>query len=408
MKSLKLWITWILLPVFLLTAGFGSALLVVPAVDHIQAVLAADNQQPTPVSVLPAEGLATMESAFEQVYAKVNPSVVNIQVVENQTATNPNNRQNPFGFGNSGPQEALGSGFVWDTQGHIVTNNHVVSGASRITVTFADGFTVDATLVGADPYSDLAVIQVDVPASRLIPVEVADSTQVKVGEIAIAIGNPFGLQGTMTQGIISGLERTLPSSSDNSGTQTGLAYSIPDIIQTDASINPGNSGGVLVDENGKLIGVTAAIESSSNANSGVGFVIPSAIVNKVVPSLVKSGTYKYSWLGISGTTLIPDMATAMGLDAGQQGALVVTVTTNGPAAEAGLLASEKQVTLNGQQVPVGGDVITAINGQTVTQFDDVISYLFNNTQPGQTITLTVLRQGIEQSVKLTLGERPTQ
>jgi serine protease Do len=206
------------------------------------------------------------------------------------------------------------------------------------------------------------------------------------------------------------LERTLATNLDNTNSlaQSTPQYTIPDIIQTDASINPGNSGGVLVNTDGQLVGVTSAIESSTNSNSGVGFVIPSTIVQKVVPVLIKSGSYKYSWLGISGTSLSPDLAKAMGLNANQQGALVVTVTSGGPAEKAGLLASEQQTTIDGQQVPMGGDVITAVNGQTIKNFDEVISYLFNNTTPGQTITLTVLRQGHEQQVKLTLGERPTQ
>jgi serine protease Do len=408
MKPRKTWIAWIIVPILLLTAGVGSAFALFQ--PHDRAVLAANNVETTPVALLPAGSLDTLESVFEQVYAQVNPSVVNIQVVEKIDTTA---RQNSFGFGNQTPQDQIpltveGSGFVWDTQGHIVTNNHVVSGASQIRVTFADGSTVEAKLVGGDPYSDLAVIQVDVPASQLTPVEITDSTQVKVGEIVIAIGNPYGFEGSMSQGIISGLGRSLPAELNNNTTQSGATYSIPDIIQTDASINPGNSGGVLVDENGKLVGVTFAIESSTNSNSGVGFAIPSAIVKKVVPSLIQSGSYKYSWLGISATYLTLDLAQAMGLGANQQGALVVTVTADGPASKAGLQASDQSTTINGVEYPIGGDVITAINGQTVKRFDDVISYLFNSTQPGQTITLTVLRQGHEQQVKLTLGERPAQ
>jgi serine protease Do len=212
----------------------------------------------------------------------------------------------------------------------------------------------------------------------------------------------------MTQGIVSGLERTLPAGSDTSASPTGAGYSIPDIIQTDASINPGNSGGVLVDIDGKLLGVTAAIESSSNSSAGVGFVIPSAIVSKVAPALISSGKATHSWLGLSASTLTPDVATAMNLKANQKGALIVTVTPNSPTAKAGLQASGQTATVNGQQLPVGGDVITAINGQAVQHFDDVISYLFSNTNPGQTITLTILRGGQQQDVQLTLAERPAQ
>jgi serine protease Do len=269
--------------------------------------------------------------------------------------------------------------------------------------------TVNAKVVGTDPNADLAVINVSVPASELHPVSVADSTQVKVGQIVIAIGNPFGLQGTMTQGIISGLSRSLPVDNSNSSLQQQTAtYSIPDIIQTDASINPGNSGGVLVNAEGQLIGVTSAIESNSNSSSGVGFVIPSQIVNRVVPSIIKTGTFKHPYLGISGTSLTPDLASAMKLDPNTKGTLVVDITPNGPAANAGIKGSNNQASVDGLQTPVGGDVITAINGQQLSNFEDLASYLFNNTSVGETVTLTIMRNGAQQNVKVTLGQLPTQ
>ncbi len=435
-KTNRRWIVLILIPALLLAACSAPSALVstlsnagsnanaaAPAVVQPAALAVT----PAPVNVAPSGSLASFESTFEQIYQKVNPSVVSIDVIEGASATSSNNQspfgnQNPFGFNNPNnpnnqgqvPQsEALGSGFVWDTQGHIVTNNHVVAGATRITVTFADGTTVDAKLVGADPNSDLAVIQVPTNATTLVPVEVADSTQVKVGQVAIAIGNPYGLSNTMTEGIISALSRTLPvqsnsNSNSTNGALTGGSYTIPDIIQTDAAINPGNSGGVLLNDQGQLIGVTAAIESGSQSNSGIGFVIPSAIVNKVVPSLIQTGTIKFSWLGISGTTLTPDLNSANNLPANQKGALVVSVTSGGPAANAGLQGSNQQSTVSGQQVPTGGDVITAVNGQAVTTFDDLTAYLFLDTKPGQTVTLTVLRQGQQQNLSVTLGERPAQ
>ncbi len=211
----------------------------------------------------------------------------------------------------------------------------------------------------------------------------------------------------MSEGIVSGLSRSIPSDSSNSATGTGGTYSIPDIIQTDAAINPGNSGGVLVDDQGRLIGVTSAIESSANSNSGVGFVIPSAIVQKVVPSLIKTGKYDHPWLGLSGTTLTADLAQAMNLKASQQGVLVMDVVANGPSANAGLRPSSQPATVSGQQVNVGGDVITGVNGQAVKRFEDLTSYLLSQTQPGQTVTLTVLRGGREQTVKVTLGTIPS-
>jgi 2-alkenal reductase len=359
------------------------------------------------------------QSVLENVYSQVGPSVVNIEVTSSSSLGNTQGNgqfQSPFGdgngqfgFGNSAPtQQALGSGFVWDNQGHIVTNNHVVAGADQIMVTFADGTTVQAKLVGADPNSDLAVIQVNVPASELHPVTLMDSSQVKVGQLAIAIGNPYGLSGTMTVGIVSALSRSLPVGLDNPN-QTGPTYAIPDIIQTDASINPGNSGGVLVNDQGQLMGVTAAIQSNSGSNSGIGFVIPSNIVNKVIPSLIQTGKYQHPYLGIAGTTLTPDLAQANNLPASQQGVLVMEVASGGPAAKAGIQGGASQNSLNGQTtMPTGGDVITAVNGTPVTKFEDLSSYLFNNTKVGQAVTLTILRSGHQQSVQVTLGAQPTQ
>jgi serine protease Do len=418
MKKTKLLMTAIIVPVLLLAGCTGMSLsLQQPALNSSAQVAVAQSQPnvSTSAPVAVPAGLNDLQNAFEQVYQQVSPSVVNIQVIEGGAASANNSSRTPgfpFSFGTpaqQAPSMALGSGFVWDTSGNIVTNNHVVSGASKITVKFADGMTVNAKVVGTDPNADLAVINVSVPASELHPVSVADSTQVKVGQIVIAIGNPFGLQGTMTQGIISGLSRSLPVDNSNSSLQQQTAtYSIPDIIQTDASINPGNSGGVLVNAEGQLIGVTSAIESNSNSSSGVGFVIPSQIVNRVVPSIIKTGTFKHPYLGISGTSLTPDLASAMKLDPNTKGTLVVDITPNGPAANAGIKGSNNQASVDGLQTPVGGDVITAINGQQLSNFEDLASYLFNNTNVGETVTLTVIRNGAQQNVKVTLGQLPTQ
>ena len=350
--------------------------------------------------------VAALEGVLEQVYVQVNPSVVNIQVVMTASASS---QSQGFPFGPLVPQvpqqqSALGSGFVWDTQGHIVTNYHVVEGADTISVTFADGTTVPAEVTGTDLNSDLAVLKVDVPADQLRPVQIADSTLVKVGELAIAIGNPFGLQNTMTLGIISALGRTLPAQATAA---QGQYYSIPDIIQTDAPINPGNSGGVLVDDTGSVIGVTAAIESAVQSNAGIGFVIPSQIVEKVVPALIDTGHYDHPWIGISGTSLVPELATAMDLPADQRGALVIGVVPNSPADQAGLRGSTQQVQINGQAVPVGGDVIVSVDGQPVQDFEDLIAYLADSTQVGQTITLQVLRDGSTETIDLTLAARPS-
>ena len=373
--------------------------------------LAAPSQGSAP-SAASEDLLAAYQGTLENIYKTVSPSVVNIRVVQKVAASDTITSQSPlipfFNLpqgGQQAPQQyqsALGSGFVWDQNGDIVTNNHVVNGADKIEVTFSDGTTVPATLVGADPDSDLAVVKVDVQTNQLHPVKLADSSEIKVGQLAIAIGNPFGLEGTMTSGIISAVGRSLPA--DETAAQS---YTIPDIIQTDAPINPGNSGGVLVDAQGQVLGVTSAIESPVRASAGVGFAIPSTIVNNVIPALIKDGKYVHTWLGISGTSLVPELATAMNLDAGQRGALVEEVTPNGPADKAGLRGSDKQVTIEGQTATVGGDVIAEIDSQPVTGMDDLIAYLARSTKVGQKVTLTIIRDGKEQSLDVTLAARPS-
>ena len=376
----------LLIPALLLAACSGVSLgLTAPSL----AGPAAARPAPAPTAAAAPQGLAALQSTFEQIYIDVNPSVVNIQVA-----------------GSQGLQSGLGSGFAWDQAGHIVTNAHVVDGAGEIRVTFSDGSSLSAELVGADPYSDLAVLRVAGAGERLKPVRLADSRQVKVGQLAIAIGNPFGLQGTMTQGIISGLARSLPVDASTALSQAGGRYSIPDIIQTDAAINPGNSGGVLVDGQGQVIGVTAAIATSTQTNSGVGFVIPTAIVQKVVPALIADGRVEHSWMGISGTSLTPELAQAAGLAEDRQGALVISVTAGSPAEKAGLRGGSRPASSTGQQVAAGGDVIIAIDGQSVKRFEDMVSYLYNSTDPGDRVTLTVLRQGRQQNIQLTLGALP--
>ncbi len=363
---------------------------------------------PSSDAITPPAMLTGLESTLEQIYAKVSPSVVNIQVVLPQQASVSPSAIPGFPYFGQQPQqqyaEALGSGFVWDKQGDIVTNNHVVAGASKITVTFSDGSMVPAKVVGTDPASDLAVIKVNVPASRLQPVTLADSSQLKVGQLNVAIGNPFGLKGTMTVGFISALGRLLPA---GSASQQGPSYSIPDIIQTDAPINPGNSGGVLLNDQGQLIGVTSAIISPVKASSGVGFAIPSNIVKEVATSLIKTGQFEHPWLGLSGTSLTPELNQAMHLKAGQEGALIVNVTPGGPAAKANLLGSTQQATILGQQVSVGGDVIVALNGQTIKSFDNLINDMAM-MQVGQKVTLTVLHNGQTKNVEITLTARPQQ
>ncbi len=332
-------------------------------------------------------GLAAYQTALEDIYQRVNPSVVHINVSSASAQGN-----------------GSGSGFIWDAQGHIVTNNHVVSGMDKISVVFSDGSSAVAKVVGTDPDSDLAVIQVAKPNRSFAPVTLADSTRARVGQFAIAIGSPFGERGTMTTGIISALGRTFAETAAAPGRAPG--YSLPDMIQTDAAINPGNSGGVLVDAAGQVLGVTAAIESPVRASSGVGFVIPSVIVGKVVPSLIANGSYEHTWLGISGATLNSEDAVANGLESDQRGVIVATVTKGGPADSAGLVGATRSTGGNAGANHGGGDIITAIDGRPVTQFEDVMTYLARNTVVGQSITLDVLRNGAPQQATLTLSARP--
>ncbi len=336
-----------------------------PAIDSSELDLDSPPAQlgPTPTPQ-PLEAVAALERTLASIYERVNPSVVHIQQLSGE-----------------------GSGFVWDTLGHIVTNNHVVAGASQLTVTFADGAVADAVVVGTDPDSDLAVIRADVPPAQLKPVTVAESTNLRVGELAIAIGNPFGQEGTMTVGFISALGRQLDV--DNT------AYRIPDVIQTDAAINPGNSGGVLLNPEGAVIGVTSAIISPVGASSGVGFAIPSVIVQRVVPALIATGSYAHPYLGISGTDLTGDLAAARGLPADQRGALLVTIVPGGPADSAGLIAGEQN-----------GDVVVAVNGQPVRSIDDLIVFLTRYGTAGDNVRLSLLRDGAALEVDVTLGARP--
>ncbi len=344
--------------------------------------------------------LDALQSRLETIYESVNPAVVSIQVVKKVKTVN---SRMPF-YGQQVPetpyQQGAGSGFVWDQEGHIVTNNHVVEGADKITVRFHDGTSALATLVGTDPDSDLAVIKVDVSSDFLSPVQLGAFDQVKVGQLAVAIGNPFGLENTMTVGFVSALGRSL-----STGNVPGASYSIPEIIQTDAPINPGNSGGVLVNAAGQVIGVPSAIISAVESSSGVGFAIPISIVRTVVPALIEDGHYAHAWLGISGTILVPEVATVMDLEADQRGVLVVEVVPEGPAEAAGLRGSQRSVKVDGRELPAGGDVIVAINSFELMDFEDLVAQLGRFT-PGQEVTLDVLRDGEVVSLEVVLGTRP--
>ena len=347
---------------------------------------------------------------LRDIYSRANPSVVSIDVRMPSTG---NSAQSPFGspFGpQSGPQGnqpyiyAAGSGFVYDTAGHIVTNAHVVSGADQVEITFSDDTMMHAKIVGVDLDSDLAVLQAEGDISRYAPLPLADSSTVTVGDRAIAIGNPFQRSGTMTQGIVSGIHRSVDGLAQASG---GGTYLIPDAIQTDAALNPGNSGGPLLNNLGQVIGVNEQIESQVRQSSGVSFAIPSNLVQQVVDTLIKNGKLDHTWLGVSGASLDLDLNEALKLPTNTRGAYLTGVQAGSPAAKAGLKAGvgSNTVQVTGNDVPVGGDIITAVDGQAVQHFDDLSAYLFTKTKVGQTITLTVLRNGKTLDIKVTLGSR---
>lgn len=373
-----------------------------PTAEGQEAASAASAAPATPVpatSIQIVPGADVESQILVAVYKKVNPSVV---YIENLTQANSSSGATPS---DQMVPESEASGFVWDTQGHIVTNNHVVEGADQLLVTFSDGVLLPAEIVGTDPDSDLAVIKVDPKLATLAPVEQGDITKVAVGQRAIAIGNPFGLVGTMTSGIVSAIGRSIPAITQ---------YQIPESIQTDAAINPGNSGGPLLNDQGQVIGVNAQIQSSTRSNAGVGFAIPINIVQRVVPSLIKTGTYTHAWLGISGRTYSPAWAKALGYPEKARGAYVMTVTRGGPADKGGLhAASEPTDIILGMDVAgpayleKGGDLIVGIDNQPVITFDDLLTYLESFKSPGDQVSLKVLRtDGSQQTLTVTLGTRP--
>ncbi len=290
----------------------------------------------------------------------------------------------------------LGSGFVYDESGHIITNYHVVEDASAIQVTFLDGATTSAEVIGSDPYSDIAVIRLDQQITTLQAVVLGNSSNILVGEPVVAMGNPYGLSDTLTAGIVSSLGRSI----DAPG-----GYVIIDIIQLDAAINPGNSGGPLVNVKGQVVGVNTAIQSETGSFAGIGFAIPSDTVKREIADLIKTGTYQHPWLGISGLEVSIAIADAIGLET-PQGILVVDVTAGGPADLAGLRGSDYDETIDDQTIPLGGDIIIKINDRLVRSVTDLSVYMERNTHPGDSANLVIIREGEEMSLVVTFGERP--
>ena len=301
--------------------------------------------------------------------------------------------------GPDGPRDTpgMGSGFVYDNLGHIITNAHVVEGASKATVTFLDGTQYDAEIVGKDKFTDIAVIKVSEKPRLLHPLQMGDSSQLHVGEPVAAIGNPFGLSGSMTSGIVSQIGRLLPT--QDSG------FSIPDVIQTDAAINPGNSGGPLLNMKGEVIGINTAIQSISGEFSGIGFAVPSNTALKIVPGLIEDGEYKHPWIGISGRDIDPELARVLDLkDA--KGFLVITVVDGSPADKAGLKGMTETQVIDGKEYPANGDIILSVDDKEVRKISDILVHLQREKSVGDTMSLGILRDGEFMHISLELVERP--
>ena len=352
-------------------------------------------EQVAPVAELSVQQIvAAHDAVMSDLYDATVPSVVGLRVLKNIIVGG----NMPRGMPNDFFSRAAGSGFVWDDEGHIVTNRHVVVEAERIIVMFSDGVQADAELVGDDADSDLAVIRIMDDSVRPPPIAVGDSDDIQPGQLAVAIGDPFSRGFSMTSGIISAVGRTINPTDSN--------FSVPRVVQHDAATNPGNSGGPLLNREGEVIGINTQIISETGAFSGVGLAIPINLAKLVVPALIDDGHYEYPYIGIRGATVRPDIAVAMDMPAETRGALVIAVGSDTAASRGGLRASDQLTVINGAEVPVGGDIIIAINGTPIQGMDDVIAYVVEHTQPGDTVEFTVLRDGEEAPVTITMGKRP--
>ena len=356
-----------------------------------------DTPSPTPTPIvliatptpLPADKVAEAD-AFDieeqlviNVYERVSSSVVYIT-----------SRVMVIGFYRGPmPQEGTGSGFIIDKEGHIVTNNHVVEGAETIEVTLFDSTRIPAEIVGLDPANDLAVLRIDVPSAKLNPVELGNSDALRVGQRAIAIGNPFGLDWTLTTGVVSSLGRPL---------RIDEQRYLYNVVQTDAAINPGNSGGPLLDSYGRVIGVNTAIRSGAE---NIGFAVPVDTVKRVVPELIERGRYRHPWLGILRYSITPDLASKLDLPV-EQGLLVARVMTGSPADQAGLLGASQEMVIGNRKYYVGGDIVLSVDGLALESSQDLIEYLETRTRVGQVVTLGIHRDGEEEYIEVELGEQP--
>jgi S1-C subfamily serine protease len=312
-----------------------------------------------------------------------------------------------------------GSGFVYDDLGHIVTNYHIVGNPQETNlyerafhVTFLDGTTYLGRVIGADLYSELAVMTVEnITRENLVPLPLGNSSHLRIGQPVVAVGNPFGLSGSMTEGIVSGLGRILPSSVPQGDLllrqEDTASFLIPNIIQTDAVINPGNSGGPLLTTGGEVVGMNTAILSNTGVYAGFGSAIPSDIIKKVVPELISTGTYRHPYIGIAGVDMSPEIADEMGLN-GSRGFLVTEVTSGSPAERSGIRGGGALTDINGRHIELGGDVIVEVDNVTVRKIEDLLSYLQSERSIGETVILNVIRDGRNQEIGMTLAARPTQ
>jgi len=331
--------------------------------------------------------LKAKEFQLNKIYSTSLPSIVHIKV-----------RQTVPGFFQNQERTGQGSGFIWDTEGNIVTNYHVVANASIVDVEFADGSQYSASVIGLDPNSDLAIIKVNPNGKILTPLNLGDSTNVKVGNYTIVIGSPFGQEFSMSTGIVSAIKRTVPSQN--------AMFSIPNVIQTDAAINPGNSGGPLMDIDGNVIGINSQIISRSGGNQGIGFAIPINSVKKIIPTLIKGEKFEYPYIGITGMDLNTNLKKALEIDSEIKGVMIVDVVKGSPADLGGLLGYTGTVSDNDNSYPSGGDILTAINTIPIKSMSDLLTLLFSDYSPGDSVIFTILRDSISFDLDITLISRP--
>ena len=331
--------------------------------------------------------LKAKEFQLNTIYSTSLPSIVHIKV-----------RQTVPGFFQNQERTGQGSGFIWDTEGNIVTNYHVVASASIVDVEFADGSQYSASVIGLDPNSDLAIIKINPKGKILTPLNLGDSTNVKVGNHTIVIGSPFGQEFSMSTGIVSAIKRTVPSQN--------ARFSIPNVIQTDAAINPGNSGGPLLDIEGNVIGINSQIISTSGVNQGIGFAIPINSVKKIIPTLIKGERFEYPYIGITGMDLNTNLKKALEIDSEIKGVMIVDVVKGSPADLGGLLGYTGTVSDNDNSYPFGGDILTAINTIPIKSMSDLLTLLFSDYSPGDSVTFTILRDSSSFDLDITLISRP--